>query len=719
MRIIPYSVGYKDTWDTFLQKACNGTFLLSRGFLDYHAELVSDCSVLVYAEDAMTDDMDQILGVDGLLALFPACWRPEEKKVYTHFALGYSGLIQSPELRLKDILSIIQAIFNYYANYLQVDSMVYAPLPYIYSNYPNGEELYSIFQAGARLVDRKVSMVVPLKKLEKLPMMVQGIARKAIEKGLYIERMLLDSSADHEKYVSLLGEENSVLSLSSFSHSNTIEHLQELMRLFPRYIRYFVVKNDEGVQAGCMLLVLERVVYIHQLVCSEYGRANGAVELLLKHLTQEHFGGVEYLDMGSSYKNEVLDKALLALKENFGGKVVCYDTYEMSLDQLSIRKIVANAVSEEDEKIPYLSLKLLNDSFEPAMSDAIMKTVSNGRYLMGSQVSAFEQEFAKYCGAKYCVGVGNGLEALQLILMAYKEKEQWNEGDEVIVPANTFIASILAIRKAGLTPVLCEPSIEDSLINCSLVEPLITDRTRAIMPVHLYGRLCDMVSLRKIADAHNLRLIEDSAQAHGAYRADGERAGHLGDASGFSFYPGKNLGALGDAGCVVTDDEELARIVRMLGNYGSEAKYVHDYEGMNSRMDEVQATVLRTKLARLDADNDVRRALAKRYAEEINNPLVVLPQAPRFAGEHVYHIYSVRCLYRDELRAFLQSQGIETLIHYPIPPHKQKAFEEWNDLNLPITEKLHREVLSLPLSPALTDQQVSRIVKAINEFNIK
>lgn len=728
MRIIPYSGSYRETWDTFLNSTRNGTFLLSRAFLDYHADYFADCSVLVYAEEAMVDNSDDVLGTDGLLALLPASWDEKERKVYTHQSLFYGGLLMEKNVQLQDVLEITQAIFTYYANYLQAEQMIYAPLPYIYNELPSGDELFSLFQAGAKLTNRRVSMVVPLKEYYRMSTLKNSIARRAVGKGMYISRMLVEDETDQEQYVGMLQDEHSVLSLASTSRIRTAEQIRDVISLYPRFIRYYTVKDEEGVQAGCMILVTERVAYMQQLVCSEYGLQNGAVELLLKHLTDTKVGGVKYLDLGSSYVENSLSKMLLNIKENFGSKSVCYDTYTLNLDKLALKKMVSKPRVEEDNRVPYLSLKMLNDTFEPVLSDAVSKAVKSGRYLMGENVKAFEAEFAAYCGAQHCVAVGNGLEALQLMLLAYKEKEGWQDGDEVIVPANTFIASILAITHAGLTPVLCEPRLEDYLLDPAQIAELITPRTRAIMAVHLYGRLCDMDAINVIAREHNLRVFEDAAQAHGARKADGRRSGHMGDAAGFSFYPGKNLGALGDAGAVVTDDAEIARRVRMLGNYGSEEKYVHQMVGINSRMDEVQAAVLRVKLPRLDQDNDVRRAIAQRYAEEINNPLVTLPRMPRFAEEHVYHIYPVRCPHRDLLRQHLLDKGIETLIHYPTPPHLQEAYKGrlgdqdssvLTEVRFHITCQIHREELSLPLSPVMTEEQIVRIIKAVNEFNVE
>jgi len=719
MRIIPYSGAYRETWDTFLSSTRNDNILLSRDFLDFHSEVIEDCSVLVYAEEAMVENSDMIVGVDGLLALLPASWDEKKKKVYTHQSLFYGGLMVRADITLNEVLSIFQAIFAYYANYLQAQEFIYGPLPYIYNEYPNGDELYSLFQAGANLVSRKVSMVIPINDKHRLPNVKQALARKAITNGMYISRMLVDDVEDMVQYSHILSNANAILSLSPTMRSITLDNIQEMIQRYPKAIRYFVVKDDEGVQAGCMVLVTKCVAYIQQMICTEKGLENGAIELITRHLVDSRLGGVNYIDMGSSYQNHALQKDLLNIKESFGGKAICYDAYSLRLDDLNINKLVKHSFNDELEKIPYLSLKRLNDTFEPALTEAATNAVKSGRYLMGENVKSFEKEFADYCGSAHCVAVGNGLEALQLLLLAYKQRDGWADGDEIIVPANTFIASILAISQAGLKPVLCEPKMTDYLLDPEQIEALVTDRTRAIMAVHLYGRLCNMKSIREIADKHHLRVFEDAAQAHGARMADGNRAGHLGDAAGFSFYPGKNLGALGDAGAVVTDDAEIAEMVRMLGNYGSSEKYVHEYAGINSRMDEVQAAILRVKLPRLDEDNDKRRAIAERYQAEINNPLIVLPTMPKYAEEHVYHIFAIRCAKRDQLQCFLNEKGIETLIHYPTPPHKQKAYAQWNDQTYHITEHIHQEVLSLPLSPIMTEEQIARVIKAVNEFNVE
>ncbi|UTC68200.1 MULTISPECIES: DegT/DnrJ/EryC1/StrS aminotransferase family protein [unclassified Treponema] len=366
-------------------------------------------------------------------------------------------------------------------------------------------------------------------------------------------------------------------------------------------------------------------------------------------------------------------------------------------------------------QIPFLSLKKITESFEPILSQKINEVVKKGWYIHGEECISFEKSFAAYCGVKHCIGVGNGLEALKLILRAYKQLGVFNEGDEIIVPANTFIATILAVSAENLMPVFVEPNIDDYLIDVKKIEDKISSKTKAIMPVHLYGRLCNMKVISKIAVRHNLKIIEDAAQAHGA-QISGKRSGSFGDAAGFSFYPGKNLGCLGDGGCVTTNDDELAVIIRKLANYGSSIKYVHELKGENSRLDEIQAAVLSVKLKRLDADNSGRRQIAEMYNNGIKNKEVILPLIHK-KEEHVWHIYSVRIQNRKPFIEYLKGYGIETAIHYPTPPHKQIAYKEYSHLNLPITEKIHAEVVSLPMSPVLTDEQVKYVIEKINDWH--
>lgn len=364
--------------------------------------------------------------------------------------------------------------------------------------------------------------------------------------------------------------------------------------------------------------------------------------------------------------------------------------------------------------IKYCDLKSITDSYEPQLSEAVNRAVQSGWYILGNEVRSFEQRFAEYCGCKHCIGTGNGLDALTIIMLAYKELGAMQEGDEVIVPANTYIASILSIIQAGLKPVLCEPRWESCNIDPERIEEQIGPRTKAILAVHLYGRCADMEQIEKIARRHSLKIIEDAAQAHGAM-IGGRRTGNLGDAAGFSFYPGKNLGALGDGGAITTNDSALADAARAIANYGSQKKYVNIYKGVNSRLDEIQAAVLSVKLQRLDADNGRRRSIALRYNAEINNPYVGTP-APCNSEEHVFHIYTIFCRQRDALQKHLAEHGIETLIHYPIAPHKQEAMKEYGHLSFPITERIHNEELSLPCYPTMKEEEIQAVIDAVNSF---
>ena len=365
--------------------------------------------------------------------------------------------------------------------------------------------------------------------------------------------------------------------------------------------------------------------------------------------------------------------------------------------------------------IPFLDLKELNTQYKAELIEACTRVIDSGWYIQGNECKEFDKEFASYCGAKYAIGVANGLDALILILRAYKELCFMKDGDEVIVPSNTYIASILAISQNNLVPVLVEPDINTYLLNPSKIEEKITSKTKAILPVHLYGQTCEMDKINEIAKKYNLKVIEDSAQSHGAYFKD-KRSGNLGDASGFSFYPGKNLGALGDGGAVTTNDEELANTIKALGNYGSHKKYENLYKGVNSRLDEMQAAMLRVKLKYLDNEVEKRREIANYYLQNIKNDKLILPTA-RAEDNHVWHLFVVRTSQREELQKYLVDNGIQTLIHYPIPPHKQNAYKEWNNENYPITEQIHEEVVSLPISGVQSLEDTMKIVQVINDFN--
>ena len=364
--------------------------------------------------------------------------------------------------------------------------------------------------------------------------------------------------------------------------------------------------------------------------------------------------------------------------------------------------------------IKYLDLQKITAMHADEYREAVLAVTDSGRYLLGPAVEAFEHTYAAYIGTHHCIGCGNGLDALTLIFRAYIEMGVMRAGDEVIVPANTYIASILSITENGLTPVLVEPAIDTFQIDPSLVERAITPRTRALLLVHLYGRCAYNHTLATICQRHGLKLIEDNAQAHGCL-FEGRRTGSLGDIAAHSFYPGKNLGAFGDAGAVTTNDHRLADIVRALGNYGSSRKYVFPYRGVNSRLDELQAAVLSVKLKYLDADNARRKTIARYYADNIRNPRLQLPDMAE-PDAHVFHIYPLLCKDRDRLQQYLADCGIETLIHYPIPPHRQDCYPEWHTLSLPVTEQIHREELSIPLHPALSDTEIHAITEALNAF---
>ena len=361
--------------------------------------------------------------------------------------------------------------------------------------------------------------------------------------------------------------------------------------------------------------------------------------------------------------------------------------------------------------IEYLSLRRINAMHGDEIQDATRSVVESGWYLRGESVMRFEHDFAQYLGCRHCIGVGNGLDALTLILRAYMELGVMKEGDEVIVPANTYIASILAITENNLKPVLVEPRIDTFQIDDSLIEQAITERTRAIMIVNLYGYPAYTDKIEDICKRYNLKLIEDCAQSHGINLPSPGRG--RGWASAYSFYPGKNLGALGDAGAVTTDDDTLAEVVRALGNYGSSEKYVFKYKGRNSRMDEIQAAVLTVKLRYLDEDNKRRRDIALYYNENICNPDITVPSR-EYCQRSVHHIFPILSPHRDKLQQRLKEQGVMTMIHYPIPPHKQECYREWNSLSLPVTERIHREELSLPCNQAMTDSEVEEVVRTLN-----
>lgn len=365
--------------------------------------------------------------------------------------------------------------------------------------------------------------------------------------------------------------------------------------------------------------------------------------------------------------------------------------------------------------INFLDLKAINNKYQKDLKDACARVIDSGWYIMGNELSEFEKEFSFYCGTKYAVGVANGLDALILTLRAWKELGKLQAGDEVIVQANTYIASVLAITENDLVPVLVEPNPATYNLDPATVAAAITSKTKAILPVHLYGQLSPMPEIMAIAKHYKLLVLEDCAQAHGA-EINGKRAGNWGDAAGFSFYPGKNLGALGDAGAITTNDDELAQTLKALRNYGSHKKYENLYQGVNSRLDEIQAAMLRVKLSYLEAETVRRQQISQMYRSGITNPLIILPNVTdEFA--HVWHLFVVRCEKREALQVYLTELGIQTLIHYPVAPHKQQAYSQWNSLSLPFTEEIHQQVLSLPLDPTMSDESVAKVIAAVNGFN--
>lgn len=360
--------------------------------------------------------------------------------------------------------------------------------------------------------------------------------------------------------------------------------------------------------------------------------------------------------------------------------------------------------------IKFLDLKKINNRYREEIASRIKDILDKGWYLQGEENENFTKNFANFCGTKFALGVANGLDALNLIIKAYG----FGNGDEIIVPANTYIATILAISENGCIPILVEPDIKTYNINLDSIEEKITSKTKAIMVVHLYGQAVQMGKIWKIAKKYNLKIIEDSAQAHGAIYQE-NRTGNLGDASGFSFYPGKNLGCMGDGGAVTTNDEELFNKIKAIANYGSDRKYHHIYKGVNSRLDEIQAAVLDIKLKHLDSDNNKRREISKYYRENIKNSKIILPDTYD-EKSHVWHIFAVRTQNRDEFQKYLTEKGIQTIIHYPTPPHKQGAYKEWNNLSFPITEEIHNTILSLPISPVMTDSEIEKVVEVVNEY---
>ena len=729
MTIIPYSVYRKETWDAFVEMSKNGTFLLKRGFMDYHSDRFFDCSLFIYAGISPDGDFkEKSLTTKDLVAVFPANWDKEEKTVYSHQGLTYGGLVVLPDVTQKEVMDMMQAILQYYRDMMQAQRFVYKPIPYIYSSIPSGEDLYALFRAGAQLSRRLVSTCVSMRNPMKMSTLRIRQARKAVDHGFYIDRMTEGDTQTLQEYWTLL--EEVLKKYHNARPTHTMQEMALLMGNFPRNIRLYIVRHEKRIVAGVVIFECRKVAHVQYIASGEEGRAYGALDLLFRHLINERYKQFDYLDLGTSNENggRYLNEGLIFQKEGFGGRAVCYDTYEINLASLVPSPEREKNGQGEDVNsqwsmingqcpVKYLDLKRVNNSFEPELTAEVSRVVQGGWYLLGEENERFSKAFSEFCGARYCVPTGNGLDALTMILIAYKQMLGWGEGAEVIVPSNTYIASILAVSRAGLQPVLCEPRLEDYLINPDCIEELITERTKAIMVVHLYGRVCEMKPINELAGKYGLKVIEDVAQAQGV-SYEGIRAGHLCDAAGISFYPGKNLGALGDAGCVTTDDEALAEYVRTMANYGSRKKYLNEMKGLNSRMDEVQAAVLCLKLKRLDADNEARRRVAQAYNEGITNPLITLPTLPEDPMQNVWHIYPIRTPERDHLREYLSAAGIETTVHYPVPPHHQKAYSEWNDRSYPISEQIHREILSLPMSPVMEEEEIRRVIETLNSYNV-
>ena len=714
MTILPYSINKREAWNRFVQESKQGTFLIDRNFMDYHADRFFDCSLLVYGDDVDESDVTD----DSLIALFPANWREEEKTVYSHQGLTYGGLITKSSITQTEVMQIMQKILMYYEGYLGAKAMVYKPIPYIYSRVPAQEDLYALFRAGGQLENRSVATVVSTAHPLNMRTLRIRQAKKALEHGFYIERIKDADSQSLAEYWSIL--ESVLMEYHQAKPVHTLEEIALLMHRFPKQIKLFVVRNtDRQIVSGIVVFETDLVAHVQYIASAAEGRKYGALDLLLRHLCNEKYKDKDYVDFGTSTENggHFLNEGLIFQKEGFGGRAVCYDAYRVELKRNRLQKMTSMASNAEGTKaIKFLDLKAINETYEPELSNSIMRAMHSGWYLLGEENKAFEQEWSNYLGVSHAVLCGNGLEALVLILRAYKLLKGWADGDEVIVPGNTYIATILAIREAGLTPVLVEPSLNDYNIHADECKRALTQRTRAIMAVHLYGRISsDIGDLQQLSADNNLILIEDAAQAHGAMW-QGKKAGTIGNAAGFSFYPGKNLGAMGDAGCVVTDDTELANTVRTMANYGSSIKYVNELEGINSRTDEVQAAVLRVKLPRLDQDNAHRREIAQAYIRGIKNPMIVLPAWPEDEQSCVWHVFPIRCPEREALQAYLKEAGVQPLIHYPIAPHKQQALSGLEHGPLPITQRIHNEELSMPISPIMTMEEAEYVIRLLNKF---
>lgn len=713
MFVLPYSVNQQEAWDSFVRKSKNGAFFFERAYIDLQAERYLDCSLIVCNDFVSSDDSDLKVHDDAIVALFPAHFIEKEACVVSHEGLPFGGLILSENTTQNDVMEIMYSVLSYCCDMLQAQQVVYKPSPTIFHRFPSQEDLYALFRVDAKRVECNVHTVVYQRHALKIRHSRLEKARQATSDGVYIERLKGFQDDEVKRFWQLLHDK----AMQPVTHSE--DEICQLLKRFPQNVRALEVKKDERLLACCLLFKTHNMLHVQYIARADKDEHNGAMDVLFKHLLSGTYQQIEYIDFGANTAEhgQILVEELQRKKEDFGGRTICYDTFSLQLNRHLIQHLMPKK-GNETKDIKFLDLRAINDRFEPELTKAIERVMLSGWYLYGKEIERFERLYADYCGVKHCVMVGNGLEALTIALRAYKQLRGWEAEDEVIVPSNTYIASILAVSNAGLKPVLCEPSMTDYLIDPEQIKKLITPRTRAIMPVHLYGAACDMGPIMQLAESNQLVVLEDAAQAHGAmYR--GKRVGALGHAAGVSFYPGKNLGALSDSGCITTNDDALAQLVRTMANYGSSKKYVNDVKGFNSRSDEFQAAILAVKLAQLDKDNARRREIASLYHQLIDNPLVTTPSPFKQPERHVWHIYALRCPYREELQAFLLKNGIHTMVHYPIPPHKQAAYSEWNDLHFPLSERIHREELSLPISPVLSDEQVRRIAEVINQFVVE
>lgn len=696
----PYRSEDKALWDSFVKASKNGTFLLERDFMEYHSDRFTDCSLMLWDEGK-------------LIALLPANWEEATCTVWSHQGLTYGGLVTDDALTTRQAIDILTAVARYCRDSLGARTLIYKAIPYIYSSLPAQEDLYALARLNARLKWREVSTTVDISNPLRMRTLRQRGVKKALESDCYVERVGEGETESLREFWRMLEE---VLS----THHNAVpvhnvEEMQLLMARFPANIRLYDVRRGERMVAGCVIFETARVAHVQYIAADDEGRACGALDLLFKHLISERYKGMAYLDLGTSVRDHgrTLNEGLIFQKEGFGGRAVCYDTYEVNL--------MAATAQEPSERIEYLSLLRLNSRHQPELGERMARVAEDGWYLLGEYNNSFEETWAKRCRRNFCVNCGNGLDALTLTLMAAGKIRGWRAGDEVVVPANTYIATILAVVRAGLKPVLADPSEETALMTPEGAAARCTERTVALLPVHLYGRRCRMKGFRRLADERGLFLLDDCAQAHGI---DDGRTGDIilaeSDANCWSFYPGKNLGALGDAGAVTTDDALLAHTIEEMANYGQARKYINVHLGCNSRMDEMQAAALLVKLPALEEENRRRRAIALRYIEGIVNPKVKLPCRADEVGESVWHIFPLRSAERERLQEHLKACGVETMTHYPIPPHRQEAMKGVVEGDYPVTERWADEELSLPIAPYLTEEEIDRVIEAVNtapDFN--